>query len=519
MKHHSVLAASLTPASRPFRARGSQSQAWLPRPRWHCLTWGWLSMLVLGLSGCGLMGPDYRPALPWVPAAWSRAATATQAPQTAASAPSEETARHPALAAWWTHLGDPLLVELVDQALAGSADLAAARARLRQARARRALAGAEFYPTVTATGAASRAGSSEQAGAGATGNLFSAGFDASWEPDLFGATRRGAEAAQADLEATQASLDASRVSLAAEVAVNYVELRAYQGRLAIARANAASQAETLRLTDWRAQAGLVTALDVAQASTQLDQTRAGIPTLETSLAEAKNRLAILTGQPPGSLEERLSGSGSIPAVPDGVLTGIPVDALRQRPDVRAAERTLAAETARIGVAEAQRYPNLGLSGYLGLESLTLGGLTGGNALAGSLLASLTGTLFDGGRLQLGVEIQHAVQAQALAAYESAVLTALEDVENALAALDNGRRRGQTLGRAAQSAAAAEQLARQQYAAGLVDFETVLTTQRTLLTVQDHLKSSESDTATALIQLYKALGGGWGDEPRDTGPQP
>lgn len=465
------------------------------------------TMIALLLPGCAAVGPDYRKPQIAVPDNW-HSAHQTGPVDTAA------------LAQWWKQFNDPVLDRLITEALASNTDLEAARARLRQARALRALAGAQFYPTLTATGSAARTKSSAATSSTVgSHNYFTAGFDASWEPDIFGGQRRNAEAAQADLESSEASLHDTQVSLVAEVAVNDMELRAYQGRLTIARANATSQAETLQIAEWRAQAGLVTSLDVEQARTNLEQTRASIPPLATSVAEAKNRLAVLLGKTPGSLNALLDQPENIPAVPEAVAVGIPADTLRQRPDVRAAERTLAAETARIGVAEANRYPNLTLSGSLGLESLTLGGLTGGNALASSVAASLAGTLFDGGRLKQQVEAQTAVQAQALAAYRSTVLTALSDVENALTALANSRQREQALARAAKSAASAEQLAQQQYAAGLVDFETVLTSQRTLLTVQDSLKSSEADKATALIQLYKALGGGWSNPPQNASRRP
>lgn len=451
------------------------------------------------LSGCAVLGPDYTPPEQAVPATWSQAgADSGQGTQD--------------LSQWWIALGDPALTDLINQALADSPDLQKARAKLREARARRALAEAAFQPVLSASGSASRSKSSKETGGGATRNLFSAGLDASWEADVFGGMRRGEEAAQADLEAVRASLHDTQVSLAAEVALNYVSLRAYQQRLAIARASEASQAETLQLTDWRAQAGLTTVLDVDQARSSLEQTRARIPTLETGLAEARHRLAILQGRPPGSLDERLAGVADIPAIPDRVVLGIPADTLRQRPDVRAAERSLAAETARIGVAEAKRHPGFTLDGSLGLEALTLGGLTGGNALAGSLLARVTGTLLDGGRLAQQVEIQNAVQAHALASYRATALTALEEVENALVSLSRGRQRQASLRKAEAAAASAAELARQQYQAGLVDFQNVLSSQRTLLDTRDSLKSSQADTAGALVQLYKALGGGWAHTP-------
>lgn len=456
-----------------------------------------LAVLML-LGGCTTLGPDYTPPEQALPTTWSQAgAGTTQGTQD--------------LSQWWTGLQDPMLTDLVAQALADSPDLQKAQAKLREARARRSLAGAGSQPTLTASGSASRNKSSKETGSGVTRNLFSVGLDASWEADVFGGIRRGEEAAQADLEATQASLHDTQVSLVAEVALNYVNLRAYQQRLAIVRASEASQVETLQLTDWRAQAGLTTSLDVDQARTSLEQTRAQIPVLETGLAEARHRLAILLGRAPGSLNARLFSAGDIPAIPDQVVVGIPADTLRQRPDVQAAERSLAAETARIGVAEANRYPSFTLGGSLGLEALTLSGLTGGNTLAGSLLASVAGTLFDGGRLEQQVEIQNAVQAQALATYRATVLTALEEVENALVSLANGRQRQASLLSAEAAAASAADLAHQQYQAGLVDFQSVLTSQRTLLDVRDSLKSSQADTATALVQLYKALGGGWSNK--------
>lgn len=457
---------------------------------------GMALLLPLLLGGCAAVGPDYqRPAMP-LPAAWSGAA----------AQPAED------IAEWWKRLHDPTLDQFITQALAASPDLKAARARLREARARRALAGAEQSPSVTASASASRSKGSANTGSGATSDLFNAGFDASWEPDVFGATRRGIEATQADLQASAASLDATRVSLVAEVARNYVELRGSQARLGIARANLASQSETLQLTEWRAQAGLGSSLEVEQARGNLEQTRAQIPTLETGLAQAEHRLALLLGQAPASLHAQLAPVGAIPPVADALAVGIPADTLRRRPDVRAAERKLAAETARIGVAEAARYPGFQLSGSIGLQALQAGDLFSSSAIGHSLLASVAGTLFDAGRLRSRVEIQNAVQEQALASYQSTLLTALQEVEDALVALANSRQRQEALGHAAAAARNAALLARQRYASGLIDFQTVLDSERSLLSVEDSLASTDVARATALIQLYKALGGGWVAEP-------
>jgi multidrug efflux system outer membrane protein len=459
-------------------------------------------LLLLFLGGCAAVGPDYRePTLP-LPAAWSGGA----------AQPAED------ISQWWKRLHDPVLDQLIAQALAASPDLKAAQARLRESRARRELAGAEQSPTVTGSAAASRSKGSANTGGGATHDLFNAGFDAAWEPDVFGATRRGIEAAQADLQASAASLDNTRVSLVAEVARNYVELRGSQARLEIARANLASQSETLQLADWRAQAGLGSSLEVEQARGNLEQTRAQIPTLETGLAQAEHRLALLLGQAPASLHPQLAPAAAVPRIPDALAVGIPADTLRRRPDVRAAERKLAAETARIGVAEAARYPNFQLSGSIGLEALRAGDLLGGSSISHSLLAGVAGTLFDGGRLRSRVEIQNAVQEQALASYQSTLLTALQEVEDALAALANSRLRQDALGRAATAARNAALLARQRYASGLIDFLTVLDSERSLLSVEDSLASADAARATALIQLYKALGGGWAaDAPSSSNP--
>lgn len=450
--------------------------------------------LLAVLGGCAAVGPDYvEPALP-VPANWNNA------PAQAAAAQD--------LSRWWLQLGDPFLSGLIEQSLQASPDLRSAQAKLREARARRGLAGANQFPTVSASVSESRVKSSAATGSGLTRELYSAGFDASWEPDIFGGTRRAVEAAQADLEGSEASLHGSRVSLLAEVALNYVELRAYQARLAIARNNLASQSETLELTGWRAQAGLSSSLDVEQARTNREQTRAQIPGLESGLAQAEHRLAILLGQAPGALHDKLAKVAPIPAAPENIAIGIPADTLRQRPDVRVAERKLAAETARIGEATAALYPGFKLSGSIGWETLSFGVLGSNDSLTRSLLGSVATTLFDGGRIRQRIEIQNAVQEQALINYEKTVLSALEEVENALVSHASSRIREQALREAADAAHNAVLMAHQRYSSGIIDFQKVLDTERTLLTVQDSLKTTQAESVSALIRLYKALGGGW-----------
>lgn len=462
----------------------------------------------LGLAGCVTVGPDYAPPVAEVPAGWSRLDAAGDLAHAEAAGD---------LSQWWLRLSDPLLSELVAEALQASPDLRSAQVRLRAARARRTAAAADLFPSVGVSAAASRSESSKETGSGATRDLFSAGFDASWEVDVFGGVRRGVEAAQAELESSVASVHDTQVSLASEVALNYVEVRSLQIRLGIARANLDAQSETLQLTDWRAQAGLVSSQDVEQARSNLEQTRAQIPALETSLAAAEHRLDLLLGRAPGTLHARLAEAGDLPAVPEAVAVGIPADTLRQRPDVRAAERTLAAETARVGVAKAARYPAFTLSGSIGVEALSFSALGNSGAATSSLLARITAPIFDAGRLRAQVAIQDAVREQALVGYEQAVLAALQDVENALVSLARSREREAALSNATEAARNAAQLAQQRYSAGLIDFQSVLDTERSLLSVEDSLASTRADGVLALIRLYKALGGGWSPQPVEDSP--
>jgi NodT family efflux transporter outer membrane factor (OMF) lipoprotein len=461
----------------------------------------------LGFAGCAV-GPTYHKPETEAPAKWSRL-------ETTATPPANAGARGD-LGQWWRGLHDPLLSELVDRAQRRNLDLRKAQARLREVRARLGVAGAARFPSVEASASASRSGSSAGpavAGgntAAITGNQFSVGFDASWELDVFGGVRRSIEAAEADEESVMASLDDARVSLVAEVARNYVEVRSLQIRLGIARTNLASQTETLELTELRAQAGLVNSQDVEQARSNREQTLAQTPSLEISLAEAEHRLDILLGEAPGALHARLSAGGPLPEVPSRVAVGIPADTLRQRRDVRAAERKLAAETARVGVAEAARYPSFKLSGSIGLEALVQGG-SGSAGVFYSLLGGITAPIFNAGRLKNQVVAQDAVREQAQVAYAQTVLTALQEVENALVSLARNRERGEALTRAAEAARTAAELARQRYGAGVIDFQSVIDTQRTVLSVEDSLASTRADSVLALIRLYKALGGGWSEQ--------
>ena len=464
------------------------------------------------LAGCVLVGPNYvAPTASElnVPPSWQGASATTGAGLDVAN--------------WWQQLGDPLLTRLIAEAMQASPDVQSARAKLRQARAQRRLAFGNLWPTIGASASAQHqelgqsgvgggqnpsSNDAQNAAVSGSQELYDVGFDASWEPDIVGGQRRALEAARADEEASAATLRQAHVTLAAEVARNYVDARSAQARIMIAQANLASQSETLALTQWRVQAGLTSALDAEQARTNVEQVRAAIPVLETSLAQAEHRLAVLVGRAPGALQNELSTPAPIPQVPEPLTIGIPADILRQRPDVAAAERTLGAATARIGEAEAARYPSLTLSGTVGLEALTVGALTHGSSLAANVLGKLAQTIFDGGRISAQIEIQNAAQKQSLANYKATVLGALEDVENALVSIANSQARTTALTNAVESARNAAVLARHRYTSGLIDFQTVLDTERTVLTVEESLKEAQADNTTAVIQLYKALGGGW-----------
>lgn len=457
------------------------------------------ALLAVALGGCAAVGPDYSEPQLAVPAGWS-AGTGTDAMDAVL------------LARWWHGFGDPVLDRLVADALAANLDLAQARARLREARARRGVAGAALMPSVDASLSGSRSRSSGQSGSGSTRELYSAGFDASWELDVFGGVRRSVEAAQADLEASVESLSDTRVSLAAEVALNYIDLRTAEQRLAIAEESIAYRGENHQIIRWRQQAGLVSELDLAQATTDLESTRAVLPPLRTAVTEAKNRLAVLLGRNPGELESLVHADRPIPLAAGEIVAAIPADTLRQRPDVRVAERRLAAQTARLGEAEAARYPSFRLSGSLGLEALELDALADRDANTRSLFGGITAPVFNAGRIAANIEIQDALVEQARLAYRAAVLAALEEVENALTAVANTDARRAKLAEAAAAARTTLAIAEYRYASGLADFLSVLDAQRTQLSLDEQLAGSTGELARAQIRLYKALGGGWSTEP-------
>jgi len=446
------------------------------------------------LAACAT-NPGHQPAdtAVQIPPGWSAAPVGTDADS---------------LAGWWTRLGDQTLTQLVAEALTGNTTVRSAQAAVRQARATLDVTRASAGPSLGASGSAQRS----KSGDNPAGNRFQAGFDASWEPDLFGGNARGVDASLADARAAETTLADARVSLAAEVAVTYIELRGLQQRLAIARRNLALQQETLQITRWRVQAGLASSLDLEQSVAANEQTQAQIPALQASVAQSIHALSVLTGQPPAQLHTRLDTTAAIPQAPDALVLALPADTLRQRPDVRTAALRVEAALARRDQAEAARYPSLRLSGSIGLSALTLSGLGSGATVANALLGSLSAPLFDGGAARARVEAQDATLEQARIAYQAAVLGALRDVEDALVSLRGNRERLARLQAAAEAAANAELLARQRYSSGLIDFRSVLDTQRTLLSAQDSVASVQASLSADHVRLYKALGGGWQPEP-------
>jgi NodT family efflux transporter outer membrane factor (OMF) lipoprotein len=450
------------------------------------------------LSGCSV-GPDYRPksaAALGVPDVWSVTAPPT----------SEDLTR------WWRKFDDPVLGQLVEQAAAANLDVAQAVARLRQAREALVVSQSGLLPSISGSAGYSRTeplrggdGTVTTTGGGGRSN-FSLGLDASYQVDLFGGVRRGVEASRAQYEAAGFDFTTMLVSVESEVARNYVLARAYQAQLENATASLAILDDNLEIAGFRVQAGLVSSVDAEQARASRAQTAAAIPPIEQQYNAAVSRIGVLTGQAPGALKQLLAPVRPIPRGPNSVGAGIPANVLRQRPDVRAAERNLAAATAQIGVAKAQLFPAMNIIGSLDTGALSPSGLFG--TITGSLFSGLTQAIFNGGRLNAQVRSSRAAADGAFAAYKSSVLTALEDVVNAIVAQQAAQERERQFAIAYDAANNSAILARSQYRAGLTDFTTLNTQEAALISARNGLVQARSDKATALIALYAALGGGW-----------
>lgn len=458
------------------------------------------------LAGCAV-GPDYRPAtgeVLGVPAQWSVPARIE---------PGQ-------VDRWWGQFQDPILDDLVARAAAGNLDLLQAVARLRQAREALVVSRSALLPSLSESGGYSRSetlrggsqtvtlpdGSVITTGAGGGTSNFSLGLDASYQVDLFGGVRRSVEASRAQYQAAGFNQATTLLSVQSEVATNYVLARAYQAQLANARQSLAIQDENLQIAQWRVQAGLVSSLDVEQARSSRAQTAASIPQIEQQYNGAVSRIGVLIGQAPGAFKAVLAAPRPIPRGPDALSLGIPADVLRQRPDVRAAERNLASAVAQIGVNQAQLYPALAISGSLDSRAISTGTLL--DTITGNLFAGLTQAIFNGGRLNAQVRSSRAAADAAFASYKQTVLLALEDIENASVALETARQRETQFAIAFEAANNSAILARSQYRAGLTDFNTLNTQEAALVSARNGVVQARSDKATALVSLYVALGGGW-----------
>ena len=465
-----------------------------------------LALCLLLAAGCAV-GPDFKPPEMKVPAEWAGT------PPLPAVTPAEKD-----LANWWTAFDDKMLHSLIQQAVASNLDLQFAEARIRQARAARGVAESFLGPTLDATGSYQRsetavspttvAGRSSDSTVHVTTNQYFAGFDAAWELDIFGGVRRSIEAADADL---QASVEARRdvlVTLTAEVARNYIDLRAFQQRISIARENLAAQKHSAKLTRQRFDAGLASGLDVANAEAQVATTAAVIPLLESSARQTIYSLGVLLGRPPAALVRELAPALAIPTAPPSAPMGVPSELLRRRPDIRQAEAAVHAATARIGVSEADLYPRFTITGSIGVQASDFGSWLDWSSRLWNIGPGVTWRVFDMGRIRSDIAQQEALQEQSLIAYQKTVLTALQEVEGALIALDKEQEHRKALVDAVAFNQKAVDLSLKLYTEGQTDFLNVLQAQRALFLTQDALAQSTQTISTDLVALYKALGGGW-----------
>lgn len=455
--------------------------------------------LAASLCACAV-GPDYQQ--PDMPVS-SRFVNVAAAGYTDSEVP----------AAFWSLFGDPMLDRLVEAALDENKDLDRAHANLRASRAARRLTGFDAYPTITANAGHFHRQQSEHQLPGATriqreDDNVDAGFDASWELDFFGRVRRGTEAARAEEQLAAAQLRDAQVIVTAEVARNYFVLRGLQDQLEVAVRNADNQQQTLNVTQSRLDAGRGTELDTSRAEAQLRTTLASIPPLLAAIATTTYRLSVLTGQMPDALSSELLAPQPLPSLPELNAIGNPETLLRRRPDIRIAERTLAASTARIGVAVGDLFPKVTFFGSVGYNAANVSDL--GNAGTDTFLYGprISWAAFDLGRVRARVHIAEAQTEAALAGYESTVLTALEETEGTLVSYGYAQSRRDILEQAASASSKAATLARRRFEGGLTDFLDVLNAERDMLSAQDGLAQSRTQTATSLVAVYKALGGGW-----------
>jgi multidrug efflux system outer membrane protein len=452
---------------------------------------------LLVLAGCAA-GPDYREPKITVPARFD----GTTAGQYSTNAP---------LLRWWGTFSDPYLTNLVAIALTNNLDLRVAEANIREARALRREAQFDFLPVVNASGGYREGLLSEATAPGLSRGerrtgLFDAGFDALWELDLFGRVRRSVEARTAQTEAAMAALENFYVTLTSEIARNYFELRGLQNELGVALKNAENQKQTLAITQARLEGGRGTELDVARARAQWTATLALIPPLQSGISAAIHRLSVLTGQQPNALKAALEKESPLPPLPSLVNIGNPEELLRRRPDIRVAERNLAAATAGIGIVTADLFPRVTFNGNIALESSSFTGLGAAGSETWSFGPRISWAALDYGHVRARIRAAGARADASLAQYEQTVLSALEETENALVDFGREQERMSYLQQTVESSRSASQLAQQRFDAGAVDFLVVLDAERALLDAEDQLARSQTRTLTSLVSVYKALGG-------------
>jgi multidrug efflux system outer membrane protein len=468
----------------------------------------------LWLASCAV-GPDYhRPDVKVAEKFEGAAQPAPAQPSTANTQPAVYS-QEEAVAQFWTQFNDPTLNALITDALQANHDLRIAYARFTEARAERRLSQFDLPPTVTASGTYSEQKYANDQGAalfGGTLKLYEASFDAAWELDFFGQIRRNIEANRAEAQSAEANLRDAQVVVTAEVARTYFELRGQQSQLDVARRNAENQRATLNLTKARLDAGRGTELDTSRAQAQLSATLATIGPLEAAVARSIHRLSVLTGREPTALTTSLSSPQDLPPLPQVIAVGNPADLLRRRPDIQAAERGLAADTARIGVAVADLFPHVTFTGSVGYAASDAGSL-GDKGTGTRLIApGISWAAFDIGRVRARIAGARARADASLAQYEKTVLGALEETEDALVTHARARERLEHVADSARASAVAARLARARFDGGIVDFLEVLDSERTQLEAEDALAQSRTETATSLIAVYKALGGGWQQAP-------
>jgi outer membrane protein, multidrug efflux system len=459
------------------------------------------AMCLALLTGCAI-GPNYRQPNVSTPPSWT-------------SPLADGETNSPAhMVAWWKNFSDTNLDQLMAAAVQSNLTLRVAEAHVLEARASEGVVAGGLWPSVGSSVAYSRNRWGKNSfpplppSTVLDYNLYNAGFDAAWELDIFGGTRRAVEAANAEIGAAEYNQRDVMVSLLAEVARNYITARGYQQRLTITRNNILVQQEILDLTSNRFQNGLSSDLDVQQATAVLTSTEAQVPTLETGFRRMAYDLAVLLGQPPGALLEEISTQKPIPLTPPMVPVGLPSDLLQRRPDVQRAERELAASTARIGVAKADYFPKFSLTGFAALESISASDWFDYDSRAWSAGPTVQWELFEAGRIRANVRVQNARQEQSLDAYQQTVLVALKETESALTAYAREEVRRKLLSQSVEANQQALELSTQLYKSGLSDFIRVLDSERSLYAAQDALVQSDQTVSLNLVQLYKALGGGW-----------